>query len=109
MGAATSEVISRVRPTALIIALTLTVLAGFIIWQDVDFAETIVGVIVGTRRRIRQIDQRPRRRNQDGGAPDGRAHASVPGGRTHASVPGGRTHGTRAFTYRLAQGAEKAF
>ena len=47
MGTAISEVIARFRPTALIIALTLTVLAGFIIWRDAPYAETIVGVIVG--------------------------------------------------------------
>ena len=47
MGQAISEVIARFRPTALLIAGTLTVLAGFIIWQDASYAETIVGVIVG--------------------------------------------------------------
>ncbi len=44
---AIADVIKRFRPTALLIAGTLTVLAGFIVWQDASYAETIVGVIVG--------------------------------------------------------------
>lgn len=41
------ELIKRIRPTAIIIAVLLCILAGYLVFKEVDYAEGVVGVIVG--------------------------------------------------------------
>lgn len=42
-----NNLINRIRPTAIIIVVIMSMLAGYIIYVNADYTETIIGVIVG--------------------------------------------------------------